>query len=180
MRTISYCISFTIIIALAACGQNKNVVSYSEKTSALVSQIAEDNYIGTEIVGRGGGPSDAYKRRRQLIETTPLKELKSLAYNPNAAVSLTAFQGLCEKGAHDVPKILENVYAKENVQVHVIRGDLSFRMSTLEYAYGYILGLTLPGDEVHHNALVDYTISLDLQKKLKQTIVEFNSSSPKE
>jgi hypothetical protein len=152
----------------------------SVTTSALVNQIADDNFIGTEIIGRGGGPSDEYKLRRELMDTASLEELKSLVNSSYPVVSLTAFQGLCERGADDVPKILKDVYAKENVQVQVIQGDVSLEMSTLEYAYGYILGLPLPGGASQHQALVDYTILPDLQKELKQTIVEFNSSNPEE
>lgn len=163
-----------------ACSQNRHTVLYVAHTADLVEKVSNDNYVGTAIVGKGGGPSAAYERRRDLMDSASLKELRNLVFHENPAVSLTAFQALCEQNDKAVSEALEMVYAKENVQVHVIQGDVSLEMSTLEYAYGYILGLPLAGKEFQNDALVDYAISPELQKQLKQRIVDFNSSNPNE
>ncbi len=125
--------------------------------TALVKAVAADNFIGTEIVGKGGGESEAFVRRKELMTQATTSQLDSLVNHENIVVSLSAFEGLALRGDESVAENIK-VYL-DNQRVQIIQGDIAHQVSALEYAYVEVLGyamnnVTLTPD---HEVLIQLT-----------------------
>ncbi len=107
----------------------------------LVKAIAEDNFVGTETVGKGGGESPAFERRQKLMATATTSQLDSLVNNENIVVSLVAFEGLASRGDESVTEKIK-IYLN-NQRVEIIQGDIAHQVSALEYAYVEVLGYSM-------------------------------------
>ena len=112
----------------------------------LSRQIALDDYIGTEMVARQQYVDSAHLRKQELIRIATDEELLDLTANPNPIVSLTAFQGLYNRGNTLVPEIF-NDYKNRTDRIRFVRGDLMMDMPMLEYAYVHIMHFEIPNDE---------------------------------
>jgi hypothetical protein len=131
-------------------GANLSESAYSpkeirEEIRLLVDSIKQDNYIGTEQMGRLPIPAPAYLRRQALMDKAYDAELKNLAAHPNTVVSLVAFEGLYERGNDAVPELFNQILERNDI-LHYIRGDISTRIPMLEYAYVYVMRYPLPGE----------------------------------
>lgn len=118
-----------------------------EEIRLLVDSIKQDNYIGTEQMGRLPIAAPAYLRRRALMDKAYDAELKNLAAHPNTVVSLVAFEGLYERGDDAVPELFNQISERSDI-LHYIRGDISMRIPMLEYAYVYVMRYPLPGESI--------------------------------
>lgn len=118
-----------------------------EEIRLLVDSIKQDNYIGTEQMGRLPIAAPAYLRRQALMAKAHDAELKNLAAHPNTVVSLVAFEGLYERGDDAVPELFNQILERNDI-LHYIRGDISTRIPMLEYAYVYVMRYPLPGESL--------------------------------
>ena len=142
-----------VMIVFAGCNSNhkvaesdKNPMNLSEKVEKLRQQIALDNYIGTEYIARKQDVDSAYLRKQELMLIGTNEELLALTGDPNPIVSLTAFQGLYDRGNAIVPTIF-NGYKGRTDRIRFVRGDLMMELPMLEYAYVYIMNYEIPDEE---------------------------------
>lgn len=144
-----------ILLVFTACKSeskvvdaDKNVIKLSDKVEDLRRQIAHDNYMGTEFIARKQQVDSAYLRKQELMHIATDDELIDLTGDPSAVVSLTAFQGLYNRGKSVVP-IIFNGYKSRIDRIRFLKGDLLMEMPMLEYAYVHILNYQMSDDEFH-------------------------------
>ena len=118
-----------------------------EEIRLLADSVKQDNYIGTEQMGRLPIAAPAYLRRQALMHKAYDAELKNLAAHPNTVVSLVAFEGLYERGDDAVPELFNQISERSDI-LHYIRGDISMRIPMLEYAYVYVMRYPLPNESL--------------------------------
>jgi hypothetical protein len=75
-------------------------------------------------------------------------ELISLVAHPSAVVWVTAMEGLYRKNVKSALDTLLPQALDENRQLHYIRGDISMHMPALEYLYSYVMGFSMPGEQL--------------------------------
>ncbi|NEN24634.1 hypothetical protein G3O08_14095 [Cryomorpha ignava] len=121
-------------------------MNISAEVEMLVEKITADNYIGTEQIARKQEMDPAYARRLKLMRIATDDELLALTGNPNAVVSLIAFEGLYNRGNETVPAIFEGIRKRKDI-IRYIRGDIAMDMPMLEYAYVYVLHYKIPDEE---------------------------------
>jgi hypothetical protein len=144
--------SFLIIVLLfvTSCKSKKELeqtsAGLSAQTEKLVAEIEADNYIGTRYMARIQTESPAWARRQQLMNDASDNELILLATHANAVVMLTAFEGL-HRRKHSEAKNIFTRLTYNNEKVSYIKGDIYSSMPVLEYAFVYVLGYTIPGEE---------------------------------
>lgn len=142
-----------ILVFSFACRQKielsefeKTPLLLSDEVKILASEIANDNYIGTESVSRKPGMDPAYARRHKLMRIATDSELLALTGDPNAVVSLIAFEGLYKRGNSTVPSIFEG-YQKRSESINYLQGDMMMEIPLLEYAYVYVMNYQMPNEE---------------------------------
>lgn len=142
-----------ILLGSSACrskvelsDSEKKPMNISSEVKVLVDQIEADNYIGTEQVSRKQEMDPAYARRLKLMRIATDSELLALTGNPNAVVSLVAFEGLYNRENATVPAIFKGFRERKDV-IQYLRGDISTELPMLEYAYVYVMHYTIPNED---------------------------------
>jgi len=165
---------FIVFIALISCKAKEAVqvdlAGVRPEIEALVNEIKADNFIGTDQIGRMPGTSQAYARRMELIQKASNEELVLLTDDDNAAVSLTAMEGLYKRSYEKLPEIMAK-YVERDDYIHYLKGDISMPMPALEYAYTYVFHKPMPGETLPEEAEEPYT-RFQLPETLESTIVE--------
>ncbi len=146
-------IGMTMIILTFSCRQKVEVSEFekkplmlSDEVEKLASEIAKDNYIGTETVGRMPEMDPAYARRLKLMRIATDDELLTLTGNPNAVVSLVAFEGLYNRENETVPAIFDG-FLERSESIRYLKGDVMMEIPLLEYAYVYVMNYQIPDEE---------------------------------
>lgn len=148
----------------------KKSLNLSSEVKQLVDEISADNYIGTEQVARKPEMDPAYARRLKLMRIASDDELLALTGNPNAIVSLTAFQGLYNRGNETVPAIFKGFRKRKDV-ITYLRGDVAMDMPMLEYAYVYVMHYQIP-DEEPPSEIEQVEPKFKIEKEEQNAIVE--------
>ena len=153
-NTFFYIPMLMAVLFLLACGNKKEITAQDYDPSllrpeivTLADEIFNDNYIGTELMGRMPQTAPAYTRRLRLMSEATPEELRVLTYHPGTIVQLVAFEGLYENGDPAVPVILDRFTSNPEL-IQYIKGDISQEIPMLEYAYVYVMRFTLPGESV--------------------------------
>lgn len=148
LQSLALFAGLAIVLTFAACKNRKNIADKIQRirpnTQALVDSISNDNVITTRGAARMPGIAPQYRRRQNLIKYGNREEMKELLKHENAVVRLTAFEGLYRSNAPRMDVYFQNMIDDKS-EIHYVKGDLSTRLYTLEYAYLYILGLELNG-----------------------------------
>ena len=146
-------IGLILLIFSIGCRQKVEVSEFekkplmlSDEVEELASEIAKDNYIGTETVGRMPQMDPAYARRLKLMGIATDDELLTLTGNPNAVVSLVAFEGLYNRENETVPAIFDG-FLERSESIRYLKGDVMMEIPLLEYAYVYVMNYQIPDEE---------------------------------
>ncbi len=185
MKATRIFVLFLVIAVLGACKQQQEIAidrydpdKLRIEIRLLADSVADDNYIGTEQMGRMPQTAPSFLRRQKLMHNASPAELLSLTHHPNTVVKLVAFEGLTIIEHASVTEVLKRFLSRED-EVHYIRGDISMRMPMLEFAYVYILHHPLPGetlpDEIPQFEAV-YHIDEDLKSKVVSRILELRKN----
>ncbi len=129
-----------------------------------------DAFIGTQSIGRTMDVSPEYTRRQALMIGASTEELVELIRHENPVVGLSAFEGLVVQKYPDITEFLD-YFAGNEVTVHYLKGDLSSHISTLEYAYTIVLGMSLNWEENSNSGF--YKLDQTLQSKYASQIQSF-------
>lgn len=165
---------FILLSILVSCKSKESlqvdVSGVRPQIESIATEIAKDNFIGTKKIGRVQEDSEAYKRRMDLMESASTEELVQLTDDTNAAVSLTALDGLYQRNYNNLPGIMAK-YAERDDTIQYIKGDISREMSSLEYAYVYVFHKPLPGEELPEELQEKFS-KYQLPETLESTIIE--------
>lgn len=168
MKKIFFIALIFVASGLFQCKSQKNAFdgdSIRPGVMGLAGQIEQDDFIGTESVGKTDETSPAYHTRMALINTANEAELIQLLNHPDAEVAATAFEGLALKNHPDLKKELLNLSEGERF-LNYIQGDIYTELSLLEYAYLYVLKY----DINHPDGETEETQALDLNSAEKAFI----------
>ena len=151
-NSIFYLSVLLLVFTTLSCRQKvdlseseKKPLMLSTEVEELAAEIAIDNYIGTETVGRMPDMDPAYARRLKLMRIATVDELLTLTGNPNAVVSLVAFEGLYNRDNPTVPSIFEG-FIKRGESIRYLKGDVMMEIPLLEYAYVYVMNYKIPDE----------------------------------
>ncbi len=143
-------LALMLIVTLTFCRSKKEMEqqpgSISPQIEKLAAEIEANNYIGTRYMARIQSESPAWTRRQQLMSDATSDELILLSTDPNFVVMLTAFEGLYRRQHAEVKNIF-NRLTHSNEKISYIKGDIYSSMPVLEYAFIYVMGYTMPGEE---------------------------------
>lgn len=146
-------LGFISLLTLIGCKQNKEILSgigepikLSAEVATLRSAITAANYIGTEYSSRKPNVDPNYTNRMKLMRIATDEELLTLSGDTNAVVSLTAFEGLYNRGNEIVSVIFEG-YRSRSDMIMYLKGDIAMEMPMLEYAYVYVMDYKMPGEK---------------------------------
>ncbi len=155
MKRTFFCEALLVAgIFIGACGTKKEITAQAydpallrHEILTLADEIFNDNYIGTELMGRLPQTAPAYTRRLRLMSEATTDELLVLTHHPGTIVQLVAFEGLYEKTDPAVPLIIDR-FKSNTERIQYIQGDISQEIPMLEYAYVYVMRFALPGESV--------------------------------